>query len=583
VEDEPKMGKAITRRTAAAWRTVRWASRGLLVGLIGAVLAASATPALGQDDERAVKNVIELNRKALVSVDARQFDAARDLLLQAVTVAKQANLLTHKMLARTYVHLGAVSFLGFDDRKTALRYFGLAKGIRADIKLTPSLATPNLTAVFDKSSSADGREADVSGDTPKPSPRPPRRVLPPVAQPGEPAPAAPPPPVATGGEPQLPVVLPADLYCPAVEEASEGQEIVLRCAAKPSVKAERVLLYFRASGAPSYSVAAMQNSPSGWLVASIPVEAATGESLQYYCEARDSADNVVATSGQEDIPNPIILRPALAGATTVQPGVVAGGKGDGEDPLKRIKDEQDTEVLESAIHRRRRGAFWVGVGAGTGWGYHPKSLMEYRRDAVPVKAGVRIAGLITFYPEIGYLITDHLGIAVQGRVEYFPKEGSGETNAGGPATGAVAVLGRGLYYLDLGPGNAQIQFSADFGGGNGYRFAFPPTNPDHKRNLGTNPDGTCISRGGVCIPAPTLVTDTVRSGPIVYGAGVGFIYHVNKNLAGNFEVRFLGAGPRLGLLGEFYASLQFALGGKRPAQAGDAPPMERMPEDDEEE
>jgi len=48
------------------------------------------------------------NKKALAAVDALQFDTARDGLLQAVTVAKQANLLTHKMLARTYVHLGAV-------------------------------------------------------------------------------------------------------------------------------------------------------------------------------------------------------------------------------------------------------------------------------------------------------------------------------------------------------------------------------------------------------------------------------------------------------------------------------------------
>jgi len=56
-------------------------------------------------------------------------------------VAKQANLLTHKMLARTYVHLGAVYFLGYNDRKSAVRYFGLAKSVRADILLTPSLAT----------------------------------------------------------------------------------------------------------------------------------------------------------------------------------------------------------------------------------------------------------------------------------------------------------------------------------------------------------------------------------------------------------------------------------------------------------
>jgi hypothetical protein len=124
----------------------------------------------------------------------------------------------------------------------------------------------------------------------------------------------------------------------------------------------------------------------------------------------------------------------------------------------------------------------------------------------------------------------------------------------------------------------QIQFSADFGGGDGYRFAFPPTNPDHSKRI-PNPDTTSPDK---TILAPTLLTDTVRSGPLVYGAGVGFIYHLNSHIAGNIEARFLAAGPHLGLLGELYASLQFAIGGKAPAEGGDAPPMERMPEEDEE-
>ena len=378
-------------------------------------------------------------------------------------------------------------------------------------------------------------------------------------------------------------MLPADLYCPAVEEAPEGHEIVIHCAAKPSLKAERVLLYYRASGAPSYTAAAMQNSPKGWLEASIPAETATGDSLQYYCEARDSADSVVGTNGQEDIPNAIMLKPVAPGAVPPPPPVSTSNKDDGEDPLKRIKDEQDTEVMEQRLHRRRQGAFWIGAGVGTGFGYHPRARYEWRSDDLhPPTAGVRVVGLITGYPEIGYLITEHIGIAVQGRLEYIPIEGSGDKHPGRPANGAFSVLGRGLYYLDLGVGNAQIQFSADFGGGNGYRFAFPPTNP---KGIETpvpgqvrQPDGSIKTE-----VLPTQLTDTIRSGPIVYGAGVGFVYHFSSHLAANFELRFLAAGPHFGLLGEGYASLQLALGGKRPDQAGDAPPMERMPEEDEEE
>jgi hypothetical protein len=567
----------------------RWASLGLRVGLIGAVLLASAAPVLGQDDQKAVKKIIDLNKMALAAIDAKRFDVARDGLQQAVTVARQANLQKHKMLARTYVHLGAVHYLGFKDTKRAVLYFGLAKIIRADIQLTPSLATQSLAVVFD-GAPADKGENDPWGEAAASGPRsPPRapRPAPPVAPP----PPPPPPPPVAPAEPELPAELPADLYCPAVEEATEGREIVLRCAAKPKLKAERILLYYRASGAPAYAVAAMQNAPKGWLAASIPAEAATGESMQYYCEARNSADEVVATNGQADIPNPIILKPAAPVATPAPRRGAHGNKGDGEDPLLGIKREKETEILERGFHRRRQGAFWMSAGAGTGFAYHKASLMEWRRDAPPVNAGVRVAGLVTFYPEVGYLITEHIGVAVQGRLEYIPIVGSGDINVGRPAGGAMAVIGRGLYYLDLGAGNAQIQFSVDAGGGDGYRFSYPPTNPGGVRKVPdpNRTDGRCLyATGGsgstpVCIPQPTLLTDTIRSGPLVYGAGAGFIYHFTRHLAANFDLRFLAAGPHLGLMLEGYASLQVALGGKAPDQAGDAPPMERLPEEDEEE
>jgi hypothetical protein len=550
-------------------------------------LAASAAPVLGQEDERAVNKIIELNKKALSQIDAKKFDAARDGLLQAVTVAKQANLLTHKMLARTYVHLGAVYFLGYNDRKSAVRYFGLAKSVRADILLTPSLATPNLTAEFDKVSAEKGQADDPWADAAKSGPRTPARA-PAPAPPKTPPPATPAPPPVVNKVPDLPAELPTDLYCPPVEEAPEGHEIVLRCAAKPKLKAERVLLYFRTSGAPSYAVAAMQSSPNGWLEASIPEEAATGESMQYYCEARDSDDNVVATSGQGDIPNAIILTPPAPGETPVTRRVATGGKGDGDDPLKRIKDEQKSEIHELVLHRRRKGAFWLAPGVGSGVGYHMASYLEWRHppacpDCPTYGPGFRFAGTITGYLELGYLITDHIGVAAQGRYEWISSEGSGDQSPGSPATRAVSLLGRGLYYLDLGAGNAQLQFSADLGGGDGYRFAFPPTNPGGKQlEPKLNPDGSVakdpVTGFTITVPKPTVVTDTVRSGPLVYGAGVGFIYHFNSHLAANIEMRVLGAGPHFGLLIEGYATVQVALGGHAPDQE-----VTSLPEEDEEE
>jgi hypothetical protein len=216
------------------------------------------------------------------------------------------------------------------------------------------------------------------------------------------------------------------------------------------------------------------------------------------------------------------------------------------------------------------------------------SVLEWRKSTTnpPVTvptypSSVRWAGTVTGYLELGYLITDHVGVAAQGRWEWIQSEGSGDNSGGSPATRAVSLLGRGLYYLDLGTGNAQLQFSADLGGGDGYRFAFPPTNTSNPPKAVPDPtrtDGRCLfsPKTTDCVPQPTVVTDTVRSGPFIYGAGFGFIYHFNSHFAANAELRVLGAGPHFGLLAEGYATLQFAIGGKAPEQAGDAP----LPEED---
>ena len=554
----------------------------LCLAAVGIVLAVGVPPALAKGktakkSSNPGKKLIDLNKKALADLDAGEFDVARDALLEAVKVAESAGMLQDKMLARTYVHLGAVTFLGYKDRKGALRYFGKAKEIREDIQLTPSLETPALLDLFAKAKpGGTGEELPASKPATKTAPQltPTPRV--PVATPTLPDS----PPSSVPQELDVPAVLPSDLYCPAVEEGIEGHDVTIRCAVNPSLKAERILLFYRASGAPTYKVAAMQIGDRGWQVASIPADQVKGESMQYYCEARDSDDNILATNGQEDLPNPIMIRPDTSAPVVARPG---SGKGDGEDPLDKWKKDRDRAEAEVYLHRRRRGAFWVGASAGTGYGYHLASRYEWRRDADPVGKGTHVAGLITMYPEIGYLVTDHFGVAVQGRIEYIPIEGSGDTTPGRPASGAYSVLARALYYLDLGVGNAQVQFSADFGGGEGYRFHFPPTNPKGDKYWDPRTRGDCTDPA-FCAKKPTLLTDTIRSGPIIYGAGAGFIYHFTSHIAANVEVRVLGAGPHFGLLGEVYGSFQVSFGGRAPEpSAADAPPRTRREDQEEEE
>src|SRR3954470_7353711 len=109
----------------------------LAVVLTGGVAAAA-------EDTATLDRMVEMNRKALDELRLGQNQAARDGLLEAIVIGKRAGLSMHQMMARTYVHLGAVYITGFGDREKALRQFEAAVKIRPNIQLTPAVLTPTV-------------------------------------------------------------------------------------------------------------------------------------------------------------------------------------------------------------------------------------------------------------------------------------------------------------------------------------------------------------------------------------------------------------------------------------------------------
>src|SRR5947209_3419194 len=105
--------------------------------------------ALAADDSAVLERMVEMNRKALDQLRLGQKEAARDGLLEAILVGKRAGLSSHQMMARSYLHLGAVYLTGFGDRDKALRQFEAAVKIRPSIQLTPQVLTPTVQEVFE--------------------------------------------------------------------------------------------------------------------------------------------------------------------------------------------------------------------------------------------------------------------------------------------------------------------------------------------------------------------------------------------------------------------------------------------------
>jgi len=108
--------------------------------------------------------------------------------------------------------------------------------------------------------------------------------------------------------PDMPEHLREVLTCAVPDEAPLRADLFVHCVARPKVKARSIVFYYRTGGARYYSVP-MERTAKGWYAAVVPGARVTGKVLQYYAEALDDRDAVVATSGKGASPNILMLRP----------------------------------------------------------------------------------------------------------------------------------------------------------------------------------------------------------------------------------------------------------------------------------
>jgi hypothetical protein len=531
---------AETPRRGICRRMFRALAPALIAVSIG---MAPVNQAGAQDVDAVVQRMIALNRQALTAFAANDLDGARNALVDAIRQGRDGGLAEDKMMARTYLHLGAVYLDGFNDRPRAMRFLGLALRIRPDIPLTPSLVTPTLQQAFADAKKEAQNPAAAAGAPPAaqaepPAPRPSARPSPPPA------------PVADrdrsdedSDEPDLPATIPVPLYCPNPDEAPPEESIFLRCVTRGEVLAARVLLFYRVPGEEKFTERKMSRSPGGWWGGTIPARAATGKLVQYYVEARDGGGREAASNGRSDSPNLMLIRD---GVPQVSEDSVAGTRpsrrrrrvaADEENPIEEQQRERSRGV---GVHRRAAHSFWLGLGLGSGYGWHGATRLEFRTD-LKVDAGPASSGLLYFAPEVGYQFTDYFGISIQGRHQFIPEQKSDfldEEHLGAPAHGAHAILGKVSYFA--GSGNVQLMVSGIIGGGDGFRLVIPPAP--------TSDPATSLPR-----------SDTVRGGPGVAGAGLSLLYHFGPHATIVLDVKGLTGFPDAGRVVDFGLGMQFGL------------------------
>jgi hypothetical protein len=300
-------------------------------------------------------------------------------------------------------------------------------------------------------------------------------------------------------------------------------------------------------------------------VVTIKAREVRGSSLQFYVQAYNGNNKMVASSGNDESPNIVLIRKSTSGA----PG--AGGADQpvaDEDPLARIQRERDVESgLSHEVRRTPPGRVWVAMGMGSGYGWFPTRVPDVYTGAKVT--GWSTGGILHLLPEVGYQWTDHIAFSVQGRLQFvYTQTGSGSLQEG-PKTFAWAVLGRGYLFTDrlFGPAsNFQLFGTGTLGAGTAFRlYVAPSPNPNVRA-------------------ANFVNSDTVSGGPIAVGVGGGVAYHFTNALALAAELRALAGVWNFATVIEAGASVQWAFwspGERRAAEAAPelAPETEFTPPD----
>jgi Tetratricopeptide repeat len=440
------------------------------------VLTTSSTARAAAEDSAAVERVTKLNKKAVDEYQNLNFEEARKLLKSAVEICTQSGLENHPVTARTYIHLGIVTFTGFKQRDEAIKQFRKALEVQEDIKLDKILATPEVQEVYDEA--VEQRKADVAA-TKKP--------------PTEPKPA---------GE---------GIDHDPVTQSRQGSPITIKASVDSSLGAKKVVLSFSADGADDFAEKEMKEDSPGTFVAEIPASATQGGRVDYFIEALGDNDTALASKGSEKN----TLKIAMLGPDG-KPLAPANRKGK-KPPENPAPDESPTLF------------FGLSIGSGVGWTTGKGEVNATNNVVNP--AGFETSRLLHFAPEVGYYLSPDLMLSVQlrfqlitGATDYHsgmnnPPGGCGDDDVCPAGKYAFAGFARASYFF--GEGDLRTYIAGTAGIGTIRHLATFESNPI----CGSDQKTTCV--------------DTVPSGPVFVGGGAGLMYNLSPAFALTFGTNLL--------------------------------------------
>ncbi len=465
--------------------------------VLAALLVAPAAARAQSDDS--IEKATKQNKKAIEEYENLNFEEARKILKETLDYCSANGLDKHPIKARTHIHLGIVILAGFKQRDVAIKQFRKALEIQPEIKLTKSLANPEIQEAFDEASAGmaspektDGNKADKTDKTDKTD--------------GD---------KGAGGE-----LITHD----AVTVGTQGSAITITAKVDINQNVKKLILAYRPDGASEFLGRVMKEVTQGNWTAEIPATATAGNRVAYYIEAQAEDESTMGKKGAEEDPLVITL------------------KGSGAPVEKKADDEDDDDDDEGP-------SWFFALGVGSGAGYVASAPGEVNSDYKNVSAGFAPATLGHIAPEIGYFVKANVLLSLQLRLQLVtgPNNRNAATVADGcgadlvcvPAKNATAALAKVTFlfgeekfhpYVSLAAGGGQIRHVVTFTGAN------------------TNNCGPTKTSKDSCI-------DTVLGGPVFVGGGLGFMYNASNNFALTLGVAPLVGFPNFTLNFDFNAGV----------------------------
>lgn len=311
-------------------------------------------PALAQGAAKAKADIAAKHQAAMEAYDGLDFDLAKQLLGEALAVARKAGLSGDKALARVHLDLGVVYFAGFKDEEAAITAFADAVKLDPSIEIDIAYRTDQMAAVLAEIKAQGGGAAAASGP-------------------------------CAGNQ----------LGHTLVESAPSGAAIAIAVEVPEGLGADGAAVYYRKAGEVQFARVGLTRGEGCTYEGAIPAAAATGEALHYYVAALKGGESI-ASRGSAGSPNIIEL---------------AGG-GDVENPLGAGGATVDVATTGSTGGGTKR--VFVAVSLGSGGGYVTGQTEVAESDVGCCFA----PALLHLFPEIGYYFSPRTSVSVALRMGF---------------------------------------------------------------------------------------------------------------------------------------------------------------------